>query len=77
MTELGEVLDGRSVEFDDTSDNLYLTYRNVNYDLQDSIPYKIADIDGNVRAASNQFHVNTLEDLRAIPKETYFDRLLL
>lgn len=74
VTELGEVLDGRSVEFDDTSDNLYLTYCNVNYDLQDSIPYKIADIDGNVRAASNQFHVNTLEDLRAIPKETYFDR---
>lgn len=74
VVELQEVMDGRAVEFGDTSDNLYLTYRNVNYELQDAIPYKIADIGGNVRSASNRFHVNDLPELRAIHKEAYFDR---
>ena len=77
VVEVSEVLDGREMEFDDTSDNLYLTYKNVAYDLTDDTLYKIASLDENVRGACNQYYVNTLSDLRGISKETFFDHFYL
>lgn len=75
--ELNRVLDKRSIEFDDTSDNLYLTYKNVEYDLPDKDVYKYLDLKDDVRSNCEIYYVNDLSELRQLNLSEFYDKYCL